>query len=143
MEDVGVARVDLFLGGGDRNLVFCSVSERVFAAADIPFAPWRDDRKVRRHAGVGELEADLIVAFAGASVSQRVSADPARDFYLAFRDQRARNGRAEHVFAAVNRASAEHRIDVFRNELLAEVLDVTLVSAGGDGLFAHALELTV
>ena len=136
-----IARVDLRVGRGDRNVVRGGVGEGVLAAADVPLAPRRDDRELRREGGVGELEAHLVVPLAGAAVRERVGADGARDLDLALGDERPRHGGAEEVLAAVDRAGAERGPDEIGDELLAQVLDVALVGAGGDRLCANAVEL--
>ena len=117
------------------------VRDGVFAAADVPLAPRRDDRKVGRERRVGQLEADLIVALAGAAVRERIGADLAGDFDLAARDERPRHRRAEEVFAVVDRAGAQRRVDERLDELVAEVFDEALVGARGDRLGANAGEL--
>ena len=117
------------------------VGERVLAAPDVPLAPRGDDGQLGSEGGVGELEAHLIVALAGAAVRERVGADRARDVDLALGDERARHRGAEQVLATVDRARAEGRPDVVGDELLAHVLDEAFVGAGGDRLRANALEL--
>ena len=117
------------------------VGDRVLAAADVPLAPRRDDRKVRRERRVGQLEANLIVALAGAAVRERIGADAARDLDLPARDERPRHRGAEQVLAVVDRAGAKRREDEGLDELLAQVFDVAFVGAGGDRLGANAGEL--
>jgi len=58
---------------------------------------------------VAELEANLIVAFAGCTVTDCVGAGFARNFDLSFGDQRARDRSAEQVFAFVDRVRADRR----------------------------------
>ena len=60
----------------------------------LPFAPGSDDGKFGRESLGCQLEADLVVAFAGAAVRERVGADFLRDFHLALGEQGAREGRA-------------------------------------------------
>ena len=72
--DVAVAAVDLGGGGGDGHVVRRGVVDGVLARNDVPLAPRRDHRKLRRQRLVGQLEADLVVALAGAAVGQRVAA---------------------------------------------------------------------
>ena len=139
--EIAVARVDLGGGRGHGNVVRGGVGERILAAADVPLAPRRDDGKLGSEGGVGELEAHLIVALAGASVRERVGADGARDVDLTLGDERTRHRRAEKILAAVDRAGAERGPDVVGDELLAHVLDEAFVGAGGDRLGANAFEL--
>ena len=139
--DVAVARVDLLTRRVDRDVVLRGVRDRVLAAADVPLAPRRDHREVRRKRHVGELEANLVVALAGAAVRERIGADATRDFDLAARDERPGHRRAEQVLAVVDGAGAERRQDEILDELLAQVLDVALVGARGERLGANAFEL--
>src|SRR5450759_852392 len=85
--DVPVARVNLVAGRRNRNLVSFGVGDRVFAAADVPFAPWCYDGQIRSERGVSELETDLIVPLAGATVSERIRAHLPRDFNLSAGDE--------------------------------------------------------
>ncbi len=71
---VAVARVEVARGLEHRDAVSFGVGERVLARADVPLAPRRDHRELRRQRQVGQLEAHLVVALAGAAVSQRVGA---------------------------------------------------------------------
>lgn len=139
--DVAVARVDLFLGRGNRDILFGSVFDGVFAAPDVPLAPWSDHGEIGGERGVGQLEADLVVSFPRAAVRERVGANLAGDFDLAAGDERAAHGGAEEVFAAVDGASAEGGEDEIPHVLLAQVFHVALVGAGGDGLGLDPLEL--
>ena len=118
------------------------VGDRVLAAPDVPLAPRRDDRQIGRERGVGQLEAHLIVALAGAAVRERVGADRARDLDLALGDERPRHATCRA--GTCGRRSAPARsvgTDEVSDELLAQVLDEALVGAGGDRLGANAVEL--
>ena len=139
--DVAVARVDLGGGGGHRDVALGGVGEGVLAAADVPLAPRRDHGQLGREGGVGELEAHLVVALAGAAVGERVGTDGAGELGLTARDERPAHGGAEEVLAAVNGAGAERGPDELLHVLLAQVLDVALVGARGERLLAHAGEL--
>src|SRR4051812_23328230 len=103
----------MILGEADQRL----------AAPELPFTPRCDDADVGLQGVIAELEADLIVALAGGTVTDRIGADPPRDLDLLLRDQRPRNRRAEQILALVNRVRAEHREDVVADEFLAHVLD--------------------
>ena len=66
------------------------VLDRVFARIDLPLAPWSDDLQFRSQRLGGQLKTDLVVAFPGAAVRERVGADFLRDFHLTLGEQRAR-----------------------------------------------------
>src|SRR4029077_5114984 len=72
--DVAVAAVDVFLALLDGNLVRFGVGDGVLARIDVPFAPRRNDLQSGRDGFVGQLEANLVVAFAGAAVREAISA---------------------------------------------------------------------
>jgi hypothetical protein len=109
MPDVAVTAVDRFERGGDRNVMFGGVVERVLAATDIPLAPGGDHFQVRRECHVGQFEAHLIISFAGAAVREGVGAFLERDFRLATGDQWARYRCAEQIGALVHGARLEQR----------------------------------
>ena len=141
MPEVGIARIDLLLRRGDGNALRRRVVDRVFAAADVPLAPRRDDGKLGRERREGHLEANLIVALAGAAVRERVGADAMRDLDLTLGDERARHRGAEQVLPIVDGAGAQRGEDEVAHELFAQILDVALLGAGGEGLLAHAAQL--
>ena len=93
------------------------------------YAPGGDHREVRRERCIGELEAHLIVAFARATVRERIGADGAGDLDLPARDQGARHGGAQEVLPAIHRACAQRRPDKIFDELPLEVLDVAGVGS--------------
>src|SRR6185503_12307403 len=137
--EVGVARVDLLLGRGDRNAARGRIGDRVLTAPDVPLAPRRDDGEVWSERGVGQLEADLIIALASATVREGVGANGEGDLDLTARDEGARHGRAQEVFAVVDGAGAERRKNEVADKLLAEVLDVAFGGAGGERFGANAV----
>src|SRR5260370_37028093 len=61
--------MDLLAAGGDRDPALLGIVEAIFARLESPLAPRRNDFQFRRESLEGMLEADLIIAFAGASVS--------------------------------------------------------------------------
>ena len=83
--DVAVSAVNFVGGRRDWNIAFFGVSNGIVPRPDIPLAPGRDDFKLRRESFVSELEANLIIAFAGAAMRHGVSAFFERDFNLTFR----------------------------------------------------------
>ena len=104
--DIAVAAVDLGGRCRDRHVVLAGVLDGVLARNDVPFAPWRDHRQLRRQRLVGQLEADLIVALAGAAVRQGVAAGGERDFHLLLGQQRPGDRGAEQILVLVDAAGA-------------------------------------
>ena len=125
MEQVRIDRegrlAALVLGDGD--LVLLGELDQLAAAGEIPFAPRGDDLDVRRERVIAELEADLVVAFAGGAVADRVGIDLARDLDLALGDQGPRDAGAEQVQPLVERVGAHHREHVVADEFLLHVVD--------------------
>src|SRR5215470_17247187 len=102
--DIAVAAVDLVCGRRDRNVAFVGIGDRIMPRLDLPFPPRSDDLELRSKGFVGELESDLVVAFARAAVSNSVGAFSKRNFNLTFRQKRSTNRCAEQVLAFVHRA---------------------------------------
>ncbi len=96
----------------------------------IPLAPRRDHRQMRRERFVGQLEANLIVALAGAAVRQRIATGRQRDFHLPLGEQRARDRRAEQILVLVLAARAHQLPEIFCDELLAHIGDLDFGRAG-------------
>src|SRR5687767_13726773 len=104
MPDVAVARIDLISRCCDRHIVLCGVVERVLATADIPCTPGGNHWKIRCKCGRGELEPKMIVAFAGASASERVCSNPSDHIYLALCAVPPAHRGAKAIFTVVDRA---------------------------------------
>src|ERR1700731_289837 len=111
--------------------------------AQVPFPPRRNHRDIRLEGVIGKLEAHLVVAFAGRSVSDGVGTDLLRNLDLALRDEGPCDGSAEQVLALIERIGAEHGKYVIANELLAQILDkdVFRLDAQEERLVARRLEL--
>ncbi len=62
--------------------------------------------KLRRERLVGQLEADLVVALAGAAVRQRVASGGQRDFHLLLRQQRPRDRSPQQILVLIDAARA-------------------------------------
>ncbi len=137
---VAVAAVDRLLGGGDGHIVLGGVVQGVLAAADGPLAPRGDDAQPRVERHDGQLEAHLVVALAGAAVRDGVSALQLGDLDHALGDQRPGDAGAQQVLALVDRAGLHHGVEVVGDELLAQVFDVDLAGAGGEGLLLQAAQ---
>src|SRR5882762_6694116 len=129
--DVTVAAVDIFLALLDGNVVLLGVGNGVFTRINVPLAPRRNDLHVGRDGFVGQFEADLIVAFAGATVREAVGAELQRNFRLALGDDGPRHGSAEQISMFVNRSGAKRGPNVIADEFFAQVFDMRGGGAGG------------
>ena len=122
MPQVPVARIEVGRGLEHGNSVLLRVAERVLARHDVPFAPRRDHRELRREREIGELEAHLIVALAGAAVRERIGAEPFGAPHLTGRDQGSRQRGAEQVAALVDGSGAQRGEAEVAHERQAQVL---------------------
>src|SRR6185437_15539647 len=139
VQQVGVGRERRLaaLVARDRNLMFLGVLDQFGPRGQIPFAPRRDHLDVGLQRVIGQLEPNLIVAFAGRAMRHRVGADLLRDLDLALGDQRPRDRGAEEILPLIQRVGAEHREDVVAHESLAQIFDKDLRHAHCLGLVAR------
>src|SRR3954466_13952275 len=144
MQKIGVDRKRrvAFLVLGDRDLVLAREVEKLLAAFEIPLPPGRDDLDARLERIIRELEADLVVAFAGGAMTDGVRADLARDLDLRLGDQRPRDRGAEQILALIHGVRAKHRKYEIAHEFFAQVFDedVLRLDAGAQRLLARGAE---
>src|SRR3970282_1609784 len=125
----------------DRDAMCLGILEKLLARGEVPLPPRRDHADPGVERVIGELEAHLVVALAGAAVRDRVRADPVRDLDLALGDQRPRDRGAEQVLALVLGVGPEHGEDEVAHELLAQVVDEDPTDAELPGLSPRRREL--
>src|SRR5258708_39407878 len=121
---VAVAAADGFLALLHGDFVGFGVSDGVLARIDVPFAPRRNDLQMGRNRFVGELEANLIVALAGAAMREAVSAKFQRKFRLALCQHGPRHGSAEEIRVFLDRARAERWPNVIAHKLFTQVFNI-------------------
>src|SRR5207248_4854234 len=92
----------------DRHIALGGVLDGVLAGDDVPFAPGGDHGELRSERLVSELEADLVVALAGAAMRKGVAAGFERDFDLTFGEQRPGDRGAEQILMLIDTAGADH-----------------------------------
>src|SRR5262249_10885190 len=126
-----------------RDLIAFRERDQLLAALERPLAPGGNDADRRLEGMVGQLEADLVVAFASRAVTHRVGTGLARNFDLLFGDQGTRDRGAEQVGSLVEGVGAKHRKNVVADELLAQILDeyVALLDPEHERLTPRRLEL--
>src|SRR5262249_11510909 len=100
--DVAVVAVCFFGAGRDGNPALVGVINRVLARNDVPFAPGGDHRHFGREGFESQFKTDLVVAFARATMRERVAARPLRDLDLAFGDDGPSEGSAEQISVFVD-----------------------------------------
>ena len=139
--DVAIHGVRAVLLDRNRDAAGLGVLDLLLAGLELPLAPRGDDRHLRRERLDAQLEADLIVALAGAAVTDRVAVFLLRDLDEALGDQRAGEGGAQQVLVLIDGAGLQGRPDEVLDEFLAQILDVELLRAGLLRLLVQRLEL--
>ncbi len=112
---------------GDRDLVLFGEFQKLGAARQVPFPPWRDDpdRGIKR---IGrKLEPHLIVALAGRAMGHGIGAMLMGDIDEVLGNQRPRDRGAKKVQPLIDRVGAEHREDEIAHEFLAYVDDMDVL----------------
>ena len=122
-----------------RHVMRLGVVDLLVAGFDVPFAPGRDDRHVRREAFDGELEADLVVAFARRAVTDCVGALRQRDLGEFLADHGTREGGAEQVLF-VFRPHFQRRDDDPVHHFVDEVGHDQLGGAGFESFFLQPFQ---
>ena len=125
------------------DVSFREVGEQLFAPAERPLAPRRDHLEVGGERLVGELEADLVVALAGAAVGERGRPRLTSGRHLPPCHNRARHGGTEQIRARVHGTGTHRGEDEFGEEPLPEILDHTLHGSRPHGLRFHVLEIAL
>ena len=110
------------------------------AGLDIPLTPGCDDGNVGAEVLESELETNLVVALTGAAVSNSVSAFLLGDFNDTLCDYGAGERGAQQILFVLG-AGLESGEDILVNELVGEVFDVELGSAGFESLFFQTVKL--
>src|ERR1019366_10103390 len=128
----------VLLRRGNGNASRRGVVDRVLARDDVPLAPRRDDRELRRERHVCQLEPHLVVSLSGAAVRKGVTARGERDRDLLLGDERTRGGRAEQVVVLVRRAGLQNRKEVVPRELVLRVDEKELRGPGLPRLLLEA-----
>ena len=119
-------------GLGDRDLdaALVRVVDLLVAGQAHPDAHRRDDLEPRIERVRRDIEADLVVALAGAAVGDRVGALALGDLDEELRDQRPGERGGQRVGALVERVGLEVRPDEVGHEALAGIDDVGARRAG-------------
>ena len=110
--EITIAAVNLLAARGHGNTALLGIVETIFARFQIPLAPRRHDFQLGSERLVGHLEADLVVAFASASVADGRGAFAQRDFHLMFRDHGTGKRGAEQILVFIHRPGFQRGPDV-------------------------------
>jgi hypothetical protein len=140
--EVVVDRVQLLLGGQHGDVVGLGVLD-AHLARHAPVAHGGEDVEVGGEGPRGDLEADLVVALAGATVGHGVGAVVAGGGDQVAHDHRARERRHQRVATLVEGVGLERRGEEVVGELLAAVDDDRLDRPCGEGLRLQALPVTL
>ena len=103
-----------------------AVGQKFFAGVKIPLPPGGDYLNTGAQSVRAEFEADLIIAFAGCTMGNRISPRLPRNFHQALRNQRTRYRGTKQVLTLVNCVGSEHRKDIFRHKLFPKVFYINL-----------------
>jgi len=141
MPDVAIHRIRTILLHRDGDAARVGILDFLFAGLDIPLAPRRDDRHVRRKRLDGKLKTHLIVALAGAAVADGVAAFLLGDFNQTLGNQRTGEGRAQQILALIDGVSLERRPDEVLDKLLAQIFNIKLLRTGLLGLLVQRRKL--
>ena len=114
--------------------------EQIGPGLEGPVTPGSNHLDVRIEGIGGKFEANLVVAFSGRAVCDRVGACLFRDFDEAFGDKRAGDGRAEQIDTFVNGIGTEHRENEITDEFFAKVINVDFLDAEHLRLLACRLQ---
>ena len=117
------------------------VVDLLVAGLDVPLTPGGDDLHAGGDVLDRQLEADLVVALAGAAVGDGVGAFLQRDLHQTLGDDGTGKGRTQQVvliFRARLHAGDDHVVD----HLVGKVKGVELARAGFEGFFLETVQLT-
>ncbi len=125
--EVPVAAVALGMVKRKIDALGLAVSDLVLAGLhrpDVGHAPGGDDLDVRSEGLDAELEADLVVAFAGRAVADGDGIFLAGDLDQLLHDGRAGHGGAEQVFIFIDGAGLHAGHDEILREIVADVFNI-------------------
>ena len=123
------------------DIVGLGVLNFLLAGLDIPDTPGGDDLHIRSKGLDGQLEADLVVALAGAAVADGVGALFFGDVHNALGDDGTGKGGAQQVLVLIHSPGLHRGVDVVLDELLFQIQHVQFGGAGLLGLFLQAVQL--
>jgi hypothetical protein len=127
MSQIGVHGPGLRLRRRDRNLVLGGIVEQILPAlealAELGQPPWCNDLDGRLERVEGQLEADLVVALAGAAVRHKVAVLLLGDANLGASDDGAGERGAEEVAAFVCGIALDGAEAELLDELFLQVED--------------------
>ena len=129
-----------FLVDLQRDVVRLCVLDLLFTAVQLPETPRSDDVHLRCKCVDGQLETNLIVALAGAAVADSIRALLEGNINDALCNDRAGERGTQQVLL-VGGAGLHGRDDVVINEILGQILDVQLGSAGLESLLLQTVQL--
>ena len=118
-----------------------TIRHKRFSRVEIPLPPRRDHLNTGLQRISPQLKPDLIIAFTGSTVRNRISAGLGSYLDQSLRNQRPCNRGAEQVFAFIYRVGSKHgKYEIF-DEALLQVFDINLVDTQGLCLRASWLDL--
>ena len=141
MPEILVHAVGPLAGHRHRHPVGARVLDLLLTRAEGPLPPRRDHRQVGGQGLIGQLEAHLVVPFAGAPVRERIAPLGERHLHLDAGDERPRERGPEEVPALVDGVRPQRGEDVLRHELAANVHHLDRIGAAAPRLGSHLVEV--
>jgi len=121
MPDVLISGIDFLSSLGNWNVVSMGVIDQILTGLEIPCSPRCYDLHGRVQSLDGGLESYLIVALAGAAVSDGEGAFLLCYLYQLLGHKRSCHGCAEEVVVFIYGAGFNSRIDIICDEFLSDI----------------------
>ena len=118
-----------------------TIIHQCFAGAEVPLAPRRNHLNTGLECIGSQLEAHLIITFAGSAVRNRVSTGFIGNLNHALGNQWAGNGGSQQVLTLIDRIGTKHRVNVIPHKFFLQIININLPYAQGLGLGASGLYL--
>ena len=131
----------LFIILVDRHTMCFCISHFIFTGLHIPDTPWSDDLHVRSQSFDGEFETNLVIAFAGRTVADGISAIFLCHVDEAFADQWTSEGGTEQVLAFITAICLKDFVCIFFNEFFANIKGLCIFSTGCERLLVDGFEV--
>ncbi len=138
---VVIDRVRALLGRRHGYVALHGVDHLLLACLELPLANRRDDLEVRVETRDADLEANLIVALAGAAVTDVLRPTPVSLLDEVLHDDRPGHGAHERILVLVERIGLERPGDVLLDVLFAHVFHDRLDGTDIERLLTHELEI--
>ena len=137
MQQVAVHGIGLLQRAADRNIVLTGIFDHFGTGMEIPvgITPCSNDLGCGVQSISVQLETDLVVALAGGTVADGISAFLFADIDQTFCNERTGNGGTQQVVAFVDGICLHHGEDEIAGKFFGQVFHIALGGTGTDRLF--------